>query len=185
MEGAPLASLERPRGDRATIDARTAIREATVADLDTVLRHRRLMFEDMGHREAAALDAMVAACRAPLARWLEDGAYRGWLVERDGAVAAGGGLFITFVLPTIADPQPRRANILNVYTERAHRRQGLARLLMDWMVRWCGGRGFAAVTLDTSDDGLALYESLGFRPTRQMRLDLSPRKPDGPTPPPR
>jgi GNAT superfamily N-acetyltransferase len=165
-------ALQPPRGERTALDERTAIREATVADLETVLRHRRLMFEDMGHRDGAALDATIAACRAPLAQWLEDGVYRGWLVERDGAVIAGGGLFITFVLPVVADPQPRRANILNVYVERTHRRQGIARRLMEWMILWCRKRGFAAVTLDTSDEGLALYELLGFRPTRQMRLDL-------------
>ena len=169
--------LESPRGERMALDAHTAIREATGADLETILRHRRLMYEDMGHRDAPALAAMIEACRGPLARWLEDGVYRGWLVERDGTVVAGGGLFITFVLPIIDDPQPRRANILNVYTERAHRRQGLARGLMEWMLLWCRHRGFQAVTLDTSDDGRALYEELGFRPTRQMRLELPPRGP--------
>ena len=169
--------LEPPRGERMSLDAETVIREATAHDLGTILRHRRLMYEDMGHRDGAALDAMIEACRGPLARWLEDGIYRGWLVERAGAVVAGGGLFITFVLPIVADPQPRRAHILNVYTERTHRRRGLARGLMEWMVLWCRHRGFQAVTLDTSDDGRALYEELGFRPTRQMRLDFPPRGP--------
>lgn len=164
--------LERPRGARMTIDTRTVIREATTADLHTVLRHRRGMFEDMGHRDAAALDAMIEACREPLGRWLDDGIYRGWLVERDGAVVAGGGILVSFWLPHAADPQTLRATILNLYTERPCRRQGLARALMDWMILWCRHRGFRAVTLDASDDGRALYEALGFRPTTQMRLDL-------------
>jgi GNAT superfamily N-acetyltransferase len=174
--------LEPPRGERMALDAHTVIREATASDLETILRHRRLMYEDMGQGDEDALDAMIEACRGPLARWLEDGVYRGWLVERDGAVVAGGGLFITFVLPIVADPQPRRAHILNVYTERTHRRQGIARGLMEWIVLWCRHRGFQAVTLDTSDDGRALYEALGFRPTRQMRLDFPPRgrAPDAP-----
>src|SRR5262249_52277797 len=96
--------LELPRGARMPLGAGTGIREAMAADLETILRHRRLMYEDMGHRDDAALDAMIEACREPLARWLQDGVYRGWLVERDGAVVAGGGLFITFALPVIADP---------------------------------------------------------------------------------
>jgi GNAT superfamily N-acetyltransferase len=177
VRGALGGWLEPPRGERMALDDRTVIREATGADVETILRHRRLMYEDMGNRDGPALAAMIEACRGPLAGWLEDGLYRGWLVERDGAVVAGGGLFITFVLPIIDDPQPRRANILNVYTERTHRRQGLAHGLMDWMVLWCRHRGFQAVTLDTSDDGRALYEELGFRPTRQMRLELPPRGP--------
>src|SRR5262249_53891073 len=46
--------LELPRGERMALDATTAIREATPADLETILRHRRLMYVDMGHRDAAA-----------------------------------------------------------------------------------------------------------------------------------
>jgi len=150
-----------------------AIREATVRDLETILRHRRRMCEDMGHRDAAVLDAMVEDCRGLLRRWLEEGLYRGWLAEREGAVVAGGGIIVSTWLPNAADPQERRATILNVYTEPAHRRQGLARALMEVMVRWCRQEGFRAVTLDASDDGRALYESMGFHPTPQMRLDLS------------
>jgi hypothetical protein len=36
------------------------IREATVADLTTIMRHRRGMFYDMGFCDKAALDAMEA-----------------------------------------------------------------------------------------------------------------------------
>jgi GNAT superfamily N-acetyltransferase len=82
---------------------------------------------------------------------------------------------VTSWLPHAADPQTRRATILNVYTERAHRRQGLARALMEWMILWCREQGFRAVTLDASDDGRTLYESMGFRLTTQMRLEVRPR----------
>ena len=152
---------------------RGAIRQATVRDLETILHHRRRMCEDMGHREVAVLDAMVADCRGLLGRWLDEGVYRGWLVEREGVVAAGAGLIVSPWLPNAADTLGRRATILNVYTEPAHRRQGLARALMDRILLWCRQEGFRAVTLDASDDGRALYESMGFRPTTQMRLDLS------------
>jgi len=159
--------------ERVALPAGAAIRAATPADLEAILHHRRRMCEDMGHRDAAVLDAMVADCRGRLRRWLEEGVYRGWLVEREGAVVAGGGIIVSAWLPNAADPQDRRATILNVYTEPAHRRQGLARALMEEMLRWCREQGFRAVTLDASDDGRALYESMGFRPTPQMRLDLT------------
>jgi GNAT superfamily N-acetyltransferase len=124
----------------------------------------------MGHRDAPSLEAMVDACRGILARWLEEGVYRGWLAERDGVVVAGGGLIVAPWLPNAADPSPRRATILNVYTEPEHRRQGLARALMEVMIAWCRDQGFPAVTLDASDDGRPLYAAIGFEPTTQMRL---------------
>lgn len=159
--------------ERAVLPAGAVIREATARDLETILHHRRRMCEDMGHREAVVLDAMVDDCRGLLRRWLQEGVYRGWVVEREGAVVAGGGLIVSTWLPNAADTQGRRATILNVYTEPAHRRQGLARALMQSILAWCRDEGFRAVTLDASDDGRALYASMGFRPTSQMWLDLS------------
>lgn len=155
------------------MSAGVLVRAATADDLETILVHRRRMFEDMGYGAEAGLDVMVAAAREPLRRWLAEGLYRGWLVEREGAVAAGGGMLITIGLPHAADHETRRATILNVYTEPAHRRQGLARALMDVMIGWCREQGLPAVTLDASADGRALYAAMGFRPTTQMRLPLT------------
>jgi GNAT superfamily N-acetyltransferase len=149
------------------------IREATPAALDVVMHHRRSMFADMGNRERAALDAMEASSRPLFARALADGAYRGWLVQEDGGrVVAGGGIIMLPYHSSPRDPSPQRAWIVNVYTEPAYRRQGLARRLMDEMIRWCRARRMTAVYLHASDEGRALYESLGFTPTNELRLPL-------------
>ncbi|MFZ3213728.1 MAG: GNAT family N-acetyltransferase, partial [Terriglobales bacterium] len=62
--------------------------------------------------------------------------------------------------------------ILNVYTYPEYRRQGIARRLMQTMIGWCRQAGFQAVSLHTSDDGRPLHESLGFKPTEEMKLVL-------------
>jgi ribosomal protein S18 acetylase RimI-like enzyme len=63
-----------------------------------------------------------------------------------------------------------RGNILNVYTEREHRRRGMARALMQIALEWCAANQVGAVILHASAEGSALYESLGFTPTNEMRL---------------
>jgi GNAT superfamily N-acetyltransferase len=63
-----------------------------------------------------------------------------------------------------------RGNILNVYTEPAHRRQGMARPLMQVVLDWCRSNGVGAVILHASPDGRALDESLGFAATNEMRV---------------
>jgi ribosomal protein S18 acetylase RimI-like enzyme len=74
----------------------------------------------------------------------------------------------------MAGPGARRGNILNVYTRPDCRRQGLARRLTGAAVEWCRSHGIATVILHASDDGRALYRSLGFQPTNEMRLTLEP-----------
>ena len=164
------------------------IRPATTHDLDTVLRHRRRMFEDMGYTDPAAMAAMLASATPLLRRGLADGSYRGWLAETAGAAAtavaaatvtgeivAGGGVIMLEFQPHPVDPRPRRAWVVNMFTEPAHRRHGLARRLMDTMLAWCRAEGMHSLYLHASDYGRPLYEGLGFTATNEMRIVLGTR----------
>lgn len=149
------------------------IRPAAPADLETVLHHRRRMFEDMGSTDEAALDAIITVSRPLLGDGLSDGTYRGWLaLAADGTVAAGGGIIILRYQPHPADPRSRRAWVVNMFTEPGHRRRGLARQLMDTMVTWCRAEGMSFLYLHASEFGRPLYEDLGFVATNEMRLSL-------------
>ena len=131
------------------------------------------MFEDMGYRDARAQAAMMTTSRPLFARGLEDGSYRGWFVEEpEGRVVAGGGiLFLTFQ-PSPANPDPRRAWIVNMFTEPDLRGRGHARRLVETMLQWCRAVRLPAIYLHASDAGRPLYESLGFTPTNEMKLFL-------------
>jgi GNAT superfamily N-acetyltransferase len=149
------------------------IRAAGVEDLDVVLRHRRRMFEDMGYTDAGALDAVVAVSTPLIERGLREETYRAWFVlDEQGRVVAGAGVIILTFQPHARDPRAERAWIVNVFTEPEHRRKGLARTVVRAAVDWCRGAGMKYVFLHASDDGRALYEGLGFRPTGEMRLEL-------------
>lgn len=149
------------------------IREATLADLAAVLHHRRAMFEDMGYRDAGALERMLATSGPYIAQGLAEGFYRGWLAEdAAGHVVAGGGVLVHPWVSHPGFPESRRAYILNVYTEPGSRRRGLAREIMQAILAWCRQEGFAAVALHASEEGRPLYQALGFEPSNEMRLKL-------------
>jgi len=59
--------------------------------------------------------------------------------------------------------------IMNVFTERAWRRRGVAAALLRELLRWCRASGIESVVLHASADGRPLYEKLGFTPTNEMR----------------
>jgi GNAT superfamily N-acetyltransferase len=150
----------------------TRLRQATTADVETIVRHRRAMFADMGYGDEAARAAMSETARPFIETALRDGSYRGWLVEEAGRVVAGGGVAIVAFQPTPMDPTPRRAWVLNMYTDPECRHRGLAKLLMETMIRWCREQGFKHLSLHASHSGRPLYEQLGFKPTNEMRLAL-------------
>jgi GNAT superfamily N-acetyltransferase len=149
------------------------LRSATPADLDIVLRHRRRMFEDMGYVEPAALEEVVALSATLIGKGLRDGTYHAWFaVDDTGRVVAGAGVILLTFQPHARDPRTERAWIVNVFTEPEHRRKGLARRVVLAAIDWCRGEGMKFVFLHASDEGRALYESLGFQPTGEMRLAL-------------
>jgi GNAT superfamily N-acetyltransferase len=151
------------------------IREAVPGDLAVIVRHRRAMFKDMGYKDTAVLDAMDHTCRPFFAQALTEGWYRAWLAQNgEGQVVAGGGILILPWPSHPRDSQTRRPMIVNVYTEPAYRRRGLARRLMVAMLDWARQEGYGTVALHASDYGRSLYESLGFQATNEMRLQLKP-----------
>lgn len=149
------------------------LRAATLDDLDVLVHHRVAMFTDMG----VPIDA--AAVGAAFAAWLRGirpaGTYRAWVAE-DGAgtVVGGAGATILPWPPGPTYPGDTLAFVYNVYTEPAHRRHGLARLLMDQLHGWCAANGVTSIALNASRDGLPLYESLGYQvsPSPMMFFSL-------------
>jgi GNAT superfamily N-acetyltransferase len=149
------------------------IRPATLADIPEILHHRRAMFEDMGAGDAASRAAMVAASEKYLREAMPRGEFLDWFaVAPDGQIAGGCAVAVSTWPPHIWDTRSRRAYILNLYVYPAHRRRGVARLLMQTTLDWCRAQGFGTVTLHASKFGRELYESFGFQQTNEMRLKL-------------
>jgi GNAT superfamily N-acetyltransferase len=142
------------------------IRPATLADLSEILLHRRAMFEDMGVGDAVSLAPMLAATEKYLREAMPQGAFRAWFaVAPDGQTAGGCAVATSSWPPHPWDPQSRRAYLLNLYVYPEHRRQGVARLLMQTTLDWCRAEGFGTVSLHASKFGRELYESFGFQQT--------------------
>jgi len=132
------------------------------------------MFLEMGYPDDGAMRRMCTDFRPWLDRKLRSGEYLAWFALEDGAIAAGLGLWLMDWPPHMIGPGAPRGNILNVYTQPQSRRRGLARQLMSAALAWCSLRQVRAVILHSSDDGRRLYESMGFKPTNEMRMVLDP-----------
>jgi len=153
------------------------IRRATAADAGVLARHRAEMFRDMGELPASLYDTLIDAARAYLTQAITDGRYVGWVAELDAGsreIIGGAGLQLRELLPRADVARGRLVRgpqglIVNVYTERAWRRKGVADALMQELLQWCRGNGIESVVLHASDEGRPLYEKLGFRPTNEMR----------------
>ena len=150
-----------------------SIRRATIADIPHLVRHRELMFREMAI--PAAFEDMLVAAERWLRHAIPSQTYLGWVAESSrGEVAAGGGLIVIPWPPGPITMDPRCAFVFNVYTDKAHRKQGLARRLMEAMHEHCRAEGIERVVLNASTFGKPLYEAMGYVVTSEpmMRMKL-------------
>lgn len=139
------------------------IREATIDDLNVLVRHRLAMFDAMGvEMDAPLIDRMFRGWARSM---MAAGEYRAWLCETDAGDVAGGAGMTLIKWPPGPSPisSERAAFVYNVYTEPAHRRRGIARRLMETLHAWCAEHAIGAIALNASPDARHLYESMGYR----------------------
>lgn len=163
-------------------ECRYTIRPALVSDAAVIAHHRVAMFRDMGVVPTEELGShLLRESTSALAYLLSEGTYVGYLaVGEDQDVIGGAGVHVRPQLPRISCDgtyvTTRRVPLLvNVYTEPQWRRRGIARELVVTLMRWASEEGVDQMVLHASDAGRALYESLGFAATNEMRW--SPRPP--------
>lgn len=158
---------------------RPPIREATAQDIPTLVRHRRLMFEDMAAAQslqygAADLDSMEQNYSKYLRAYLPNGTVQAWVAEVGGEAVASGTISILVWPPAPALAGEQTALLHSMYTAPPWRRRGIGRRIAEAAISFCQASGCKRVVLGGrgSDAGRHLYESLGFRPGEQMQLKL-------------
>lgn len=154
-------------------DPRIRIRLATSDDAEVIAGHRVSMFTDMGTLPAGA---DVDALRRTAVAYLRDAIgseYFGWLACAGDIVVGGCGMQLRRILPRLSrDGAVVDVEwiILNVYTDAAWRRRGIAEELVRACLEWARERGVERIVLHASAEGRKLYEKLGFVQTNEMRL---------------
>ena len=66
------------------------------------------------------------------------------------------------IMPTFSHSTGKRAHLMNVYTRRNYRRQGIARKMVELLIEETWKKGATEISLDATESGRPLYESMGF-----------------------
>jgi len=160
-------------------DVPFSVRRAQVDDAPVIALHRARMFQDMGELSEAAFEELRRATLTWTERALASGEYIGWLgtlKAKPDTIVGGAGIQLRRVAPHPRRPpldgaigKGRHAIVLNVFTEPEWRRRGLARLLMEEIVRWTRAEELDRLVLHASSQARPLYEKMGFALTNEMR----------------
>ena len=107
---------------------------------------------------------IAAATRSYYDQALQDASCVILLVLNDGQIISTGSVCFYRVMPTCDVPNGQKAYIMSMYTEPEWRRQGLASETLRRLIDEAHQRGIDWITLEATDAGRPLYESMGFIP---------------------
>ena len=66
------------------------------------------------------------------------------------------------IMPTFSHPSGKRAHLMNVFTRKEYRRQGVAQKMVEFLIDDARAHGATEISLDATEMGKPLYKSLGF-----------------------
>ncbi len=159
----------------AGMDPSIRIRRGTADDIPVIVHHRLGMMAEMSIGDPASHALYSGDFTSFVTDAMSSGCYHQWLAETEsGTVVAGASAYI---VPWPGNPDDRlqkRAFIINVFTEPAYRKRGIARRLVESILAWSRTQGFHSVRLHASEMGRPLYELIGFKPTHEMRYSFDP-----------
>jgi GNAT superfamily N-acetyltransferase len=146
-------------------------------DVDELVRLRAVMMAALGEPSSGAWMAESAAF---LRGALADGTAAARVADdpdRPGRLVACGVGVVMRRLPGPHTHDGRIGHIASMVTEAPWRGRGLARAIVVGLVDWYRSEGVRRVFLHASEDGEAIYRSLGFREGAhpELVLDLPPR----------
>ncbi|MGD6745696.1 GNAT family N-acetyltransferase [Streptomyces sp. BH106] len=154
----------------------TAVRRATPADAEELVRLRKIMLDSMRPSDDVEWQPYTArVLRSHLAD--EGGPLAVFVVEAPdapGTLAACATGTINLSLGGPGNPEGTSGHVFNVCTDPAHRRRGYSRGCMEALLAWFKERDVRRIDLHASTEGEPLYSSLGFArtPAPAMRLTL-------------
>ena len=96
------------------------------------------------------------------------------VIASDGETLVGcASLSYTWIMPTFSHPTGNRAHLMNVYTRADYRRRGISKKMVEILIDEAKENGVTEISLDATEMGRSLYESLGFKASDScMVMDL-------------
>lgn len=96
------------------------------------------------------------------------------VIASDGETLVGcASLSYIWIMPTFSHPTGNRAHLMNVYTRADYRRRGISKKMVEILIDEAKRNGVTEISLDATEMGRPLYESLGFKASDScMVMDL-------------
>lgn len=144
------------------------IRIADEKDIDMLMEIRLTMLRQVN--SMADSDAFSEELTEHSRQFFQEGDQTTALALEDGKPVACASISYIEIMPTFDHPTGRRAHLMNVYTDPAFRRRGIAQELCELLIDDAKKKGATEISLDATESGRPLYEALGFKASSECMV---------------
>ena len=134
-------------------------RKLTENDLDTFIEMRINQLREEGAKEDIDLRP---ALKDYYTRHMTDDTFVSWLALDGEKIIGTSGMSIVEKPPYFGCPSGKIGLLSSMFTDKAYRRQGIAKELLSRVVNEARERGCGTVQITASDMGVLLYTNFGF-----------------------
>lgn len=111
---------------------------------------------------------LLVANRQYYRRHVADGSHIAFVAQYDGHDAGCGALCIYDELPSRDNPTGRCGYLMNIYVRKEFRNRGIAHDIVRHLIEEAKRMDCGKIYLETTEDAMSLYKSLGFDEMRDM-----------------
>lgn len=153
------------------------IRKADIKDIQSLIDHHCLMFEEIKILKAEKIDSekfakMKKSYRTKLEEELPKGLCHAWVVEdKNKKIVASGAVSVFSFVPVPDNLSYIGAYLHSMYTAKEHRGNKLATRIIEEVMLFCKEKKITRIMLKASDAGKSIYEAIGFKPVESI-MDL-------------
>ncbi|MBE5102174.1 GNAT family N-acetyltransferase [Priestia aryabhattai] len=141
-----------------------SIDKASVLDIKEITKLRVALLKEVDEIQTKEEEAkIISATKNYLETEIPNHNFVSYIAKNDEEIVSVSGVSFFKRPPYLENLQGGEAYILNMYTLPNHRRQGLARQLLEKCIEECEKRNVKRIWLHASKDGEPLYKSMGFR----------------------
>ncbi|MBU1053306.1 MAG: GNAT family N-acetyltransferase [Proteobacteria bacterium] len=125
------------------------------------------MFEEIWEQkglkiEIAKTKELESAYADKIIKQIPEGVCKAWVIKNDDEIIASGAITVLSFVPVPSDLSHNIAYLHSMYTEKSHRQNKCAQMIVDRAIQYCKKNGIRRVILNASDAGKPIYEKAGF-----------------------
>jgi GNAT superfamily N-acetyltransferase len=149
------------------------LRRATISDIELIIDYRIIFLTESQDILALENESFLRqSLRDYLTNSMENESFLSWIAEYDGKAVGFSGMVIREQPGNLEIPQGKTGYILNMFTIKEYRKNGIASLLFHKLIEEARLRNVDRIDLHATKDGEPIYRRFGFAEPHDKVLEF-------------